>query len=562
MSDPKFAPSELPRRNSCHACGGIVTDDALGGICQRCHFASQEQGIWDPSEPASAEEVSEKLERYQVGETLGRGAVGAVYGAIDTWLNREVAIKVMADNPNNPEYRERFLREATAMAALNHPHVVTIYDFGAVEDLHFIVMERMDGGTLAEEMGESRKLPVPRALSVFDQICDGLAYAHSRGVVHRDIKPSNILIGSDGKVKLSDFGLVKGLLPEEYREIALTRTRMAIGTPEYMAPEQMRGSAKIDHRADVYSAGAVLYEMLTGESAGGRYQAASKFEGVPRYLDPVLDRGLHKEPGGRYDDISAFRSDVASPPKSRRSRRWLAHVATAGIGVLLAAGWKVYVPEKDGEHADPWAPTEAEKSGLPLRPFADEIDLQKDWIKVASFEFEDGDPENESFVLKGGATIEGGMLNLDWINHEAYTDIARTTPGDPTGVGINIRFRADSYLGSRKRDVILFDLSLHWTRGIFLESSKWGDPRPNVLIVWRQPLAPPEVIQPKFTEGEWHDVWITLTDGYRVWIDGAAVHRAASEEIAEWSTWGEEEAKMLLGGFKGKVDYVRIWEKR
>ena len=267
----------------------------IEGTCQRCLLLQPLPGMWDPNEPPTEEEISARLPRFDIQEPLGRGALGTVYKATDSVLGRAVAIKLMKANPINPEFGARFLREAAVMAKLSHPNIVTVYDYGSEDDLHYLVMEWMEGGTLEDEGVGQRKLAAGRALTIFDQICDALQYAHQQGVVHRDVKPSNILLDRNGNAKLSDFGLVKGMLHDEFREASLTKSNMSVGTPLYMAPEQMKGSSKVDHRADIYSAGAVLYEMLSSQSAKDRSAKAASAKGVPPLVGAAIDRSHHAD---------------------------------------------------------------------------------------------------------------------------------------------------------------------------------------------------------------------------------------------------------------------------
>ena len=202
--------SSFTESQRCDVCGEPLKGQGVEGTCQSCLLVQPLSALWDPREPPSAEEIATLLPRFEIHDMLGRGALGIVYLATDTQLKRSVAIKAMAANPDNPEFAQRFAREASVMARLNHPHIVTVHDYGTADTLHFLVMEWMEGGTLEDEMGDKRKLPPSRAVDVTGQICDALQYAHSEGVIHRDVKPGNILLDRNGTAKLSDFGLVKG----------------------------------------------------------------------------------------------------------------------------------------------------------------------------------------------------------------------------------------------------------------------------------------------------------------------------------------------------------------
>ena len=269
---------------------------------------------------------------------------------------------------------------------------MSIHESGKIDELHYLVMERMEGGTLAEEIHSKKKLPVRRAMHVLVQVCEALDYVHSLGVIHRDVKPGNILLDRKGNAKLSDFGLVKGLLYEEFTEEALTRTDMAVGTPQYMAPEQLEWPAQADHRADIYSTGAVLYEMMTGEVPTGRYKPISKFPGVPRFMNPIIDRALHKVPEKRFERALSFKRDAQYRFAARK--RWSLRIGVAAVlGLFAATGVKALEAHRheaqaeDREASSPQHIPQEEITGLPLGNLTDEVDLNG-WYKLADYDFE------------------------------------------------------------------------------------------------------------------------------------------------------------------------------
>jgi hypothetical protein len=194
------------------------------------------------------------------------------------------------------------------LARLNHPNIVTVHDFGDADGLYYFTMEYVDGRNLRDLL-ESGALPGAKVLEIVPQICDALQYAHDEGLVHRDIKPENVLLDRRGRVKIADFGLAKlvGLTPAY---LTLTGTQEVMGTLLYMAPEQMKRARTVDHRADIYSLGVVLYEMLTGELPLGRFAPPSHKAGVDERLDAVVLRALAREPAERYQDARAFKQDV------------------------------------------------------------------------------------------------------------------------------------------------------------------------------------------------------------------------------------------------------------
>ena len=227
----------------------------------------------------------------------------------------------------------RFLREALSLARLNHPNIVTIYDFGETNGLCYFVMEFVDGVDLRRTI-EAGTLTPADALRIVPQICDALQFAHDHGIVHRDIKPANILIDKRGGIKIADFGLVK-IMGRNVHDLTLTSTGGVMGTPEYMAPEQRQAAQPVDHRADIYSLGVVFYEMLTGEVPMGKFDPPSKRVQIDVRLDDVVLRTLEREPERRYQKVSEVKSGwkpfaqstrgVAArrvPFRARSSLRW------------------------------------------------------------------------------------------------------------------------------------------------------------------------------------------------------------------------------------------------
>ncbi len=203
--------------------------------------------------------IGDKLGNFLIKAEIGRGGMGTIYFAVDTMLNRDVALKVVHPQlADNQQLMERFKIEAMTQARLNHPNIVTIFSFNKIEDEYVIAMEYVEGRSLKEMLQEKKQLQPAEAVDIITQVAEGLRYAHAHNVIHRDIKPANILIGRDGKVKISDFGIAKILGSQ-----SLTKTGMLIGTPWYTSPEQIVGK-EIDFRTDLYSLGVTFYEVLTG----------------------------------------------------------------------------------------------------------------------------------------------------------------------------------------------------------------------------------------------------------------------------------------------------------
>ncbi|MEO1526003.1 MAG: serine/threonine-protein kinase [Planctomycetota bacterium] len=224
--------------------------------------------------PPTVEELREHLEAYEVQALIGQGGMGAVYLGRQKSLDREVAIKILPPEiAERQGFCERFGAEGRALAKLNHPNIVSVFDYGEAGPYAMLVMELVEGANLREVMRQGR-LSQTEALEIIPQLCDALTYAHEEGVVHRDIKPENLLFDARGRLKITDFGLAKlvaGKGPTRSDETNITPdketepTQSIVRTLHYMAPEQIENPRSVDHRADIYALGVVFYEMLTGE---------------------------------------------------------------------------------------------------------------------------------------------------------------------------------------------------------------------------------------------------------------------------------------------------------
>ncbi len=256
-------------------------------------------------------ELAPHFPHLEILSLIGQGGMGAVYMARQLKLDRFVALKVLpAEWGRDPAFAERFQREARALARLNHPHIVSVHDFGEAGGHFYLLMEYVDGANLRRLL-QSGPIEPGLALQVIPQICDALQYAHEEGVVHRDIKPENILLDARGRVKIADFGLAKLVGPAR-ASFTLTGTHQVMGTLDYMAPEQRSQPQEVDHRADIYSLGVVFYEMLTGELPMGRFAPPSQVSGVDGRIDEVVFRALEREPDNRYQHVSEVRHEVES----------------------------------------------------------------------------------------------------------------------------------------------------------------------------------------------------------------------------------------------------------
>ncbi len=345
----------------CPQCGGEIPTDFSYGVCPKClmqqgfksHDAAPagDQAI-DPSVSHSGsvapspEELARHFPQFEIVEMLGKGGMGAVYKARQPNLDRYVALKILLPEVGkDPAFAERFMREARALAKLNHPSIVAVYEFGEVDGLYYFVMEYVDGANLRQTLAAGGLTP-PEALAIVPQICDALQFAHDAGVVHRDIKPENILIDKQGRVKIADFGLAKllGVDREDSsaeKPFTLTGTHQVMGTPHYMAPEQMQGSSAVDHRADIYSLGVVFYEMLTGELPIGRFEPPSKKVQIDVRLDEVVLRSLESEPDRRYQHASEVKTEVESIADANDAPHPAAQPDTADFESLVRGRLKV-----------------------------------------------------------------------------------------------------------------------------------------------------------------------------------------------------------------------------
>ncbi|MFC5456845.1 protein kinase domain-containing protein [Prosthecobacter fluviatilis] len=263
-------------------------------------------------EPPSPEELQKLLPQYEINSLLGRGGMGAVYRGMQVHLDRPVAIKILPPGLDDADatYSERFRNEALALAKLNHPGIVGVYDFGCTSNgMLYIVMEFVDGTDVAKMLAKQGRLPSAHAMAITAHVCDALKYAHERGIVHRDIKPANIMVGFDGVVKVADFGLAK--MGQGGQNTGLTQSGVAMGTMHYIAPEALTLGVSVDHRADIYAMGVMLYQMLTGALPQGMFKLPSVLvPGLdPRY-DGIISRALLNDRELRHQTVVELRREL------------------------------------------------------------------------------------------------------------------------------------------------------------------------------------------------------------------------------------------------------------
>ena len=299
---------------TCPACQSPLPEEAQ--FCMHCGRATPtDPGVPPRTMPTGEFEVNKVrrvlADRYKVERVIGEGGMATVYLAEDLKHKRKVAVKVMRPELAATLGSDRFLREVEIAANLSHPHILPMYDSGEADGILYYVMPWVEGESLSARLKRDGELPAPEALRYAREVADALAYAHKRGIIHRDIKPANILLG-DGHALVADFGIARAL---EAQGEAITRTGLAIGTPQYMSPEQATGAKDVDARTDIYALGAVLYEMLTGEPpfTGRSPQAvvaraltenpralSAARQGLPAGLEPVVMRALAKRAVDRH----------------------------------------------------------------------------------------------------------------------------------------------------------------------------------------------------------------------------------------------------------------------
>jgi serine/threonine protein kinase len=362
----------------CSTCGNLYAGD----LCPKC-MAGFAQKSTEPTAPPDDLPLKpgQTFHGLEILELLGKGGMGVVYKARQPALDRLVALKILPQKMAlDPDFQNRFIREAKALGSLSHPNIVAVYDFGADGGLFFFAMEFVDGTNLRQILRD-RKLSPQQALKIVPQLCDALEYAHGEGVVHRDIKPENILLDRKGRVKIADFGLAKLVGADVAAAGMLTVTNMVMGTPHYMAPEQVENPKSVDHRADIYAIGVVFYEMLTGELPIGHFELPSKKVQVDVRLDDVVLKALEKSPERRYQNASdvkdavtrataasssvdAYSPTVITPRPAERKSKLPLGIGLAALALLVLAGIVLKALSGPG----PKPPTVVETSPNPKEP--------------------------------------------------------------------------------------------------------------------------------------------------------------------------------------------------
>jgi len=553
--------------------------------------------------------IGRTIGRYEVIERLGQGGMGVVYKARDTLLDRFVALKVLPpDSSLDPERRRRFLQEARAASALNHPGIVSVFDVVSVDGQDVLVMELVEGETL-DGLLARRRPALGEALGLAARIADALARAHAAGIVHRDLKPANVMVTGDG-VKVLDFGLAKLIEPPPTDAesptmspdgLALTRERMILGTAGWMSPEQASG-APVDGRSDIFAFGVLIYEMLTGRHPFRRATTLETLAAIrddeppppsrlvpalPPEIDRAVLRCLRKEPARRWQslsDLAAVLQDLkedsesgrrviveAGGPRPRRSRRWLL-AAAAAAGIVVIAGGVVLLQR---------APSAPEP--LDMRRLT--YDAGFTWTPAIS-------PDGK-LVAYASDRAGDGQLDI-WVRHISRPEPARLTdhPTDDwmpnfSPDGSRIVFRSDrdggglyivNTLGGEARKVasrgvsprfspdgtrISFvasaDYSPSGLRRMFVISADGGEPRPFLpeygAIAYPNSIGPlwsPDGTQllfagAPFADPSRQDWWVAPADGGEPTSSGAMESLPAIDVLRYPCAWLAERVLFVAG---------------
>ena len=297
------------QNRTCPTCHATIPANAPGGFCPACLLRDAEEPSNTDHSAPPLEEIAAAFPQWEVLELIGQGGMGFVYKVRQPSLDRIVALKILSPElGRDPAFAERFSREARTLGKLHHPNIVTVFEHGEKEGFFYLLMEYVDGVNLRQAMRAGRFTP-EQALAIVPGICDALQAAHAQGIWHRDIKPENILLDREGKVKIADFGIAR-IVGDPHRDFTLTRTGNALGSTNYMAPEQQEKPHEVDHRADIYSLGVVIYEMLTGELPLGRFPAPSQRTSVDARIDEIVFKTLEKERELRQQSATEVKTDM------------------------------------------------------------------------------------------------------------------------------------------------------------------------------------------------------------------------------------------------------------
>ena len=524
----------------------------------------------------------QQIGHYRVHEELSRGGMGIVYRATDTRLNRDVALKVLPEDlTNDPDRRRRFLQEAQAASALEHPHIAVIYEADEVGGRAYIAMELIRGEKLSDLLKRGRP-PVARVLDLAAEIAAGLAKAHDKGVVHRDLKPSNVMINDEGHAKVIDFGIAK-LIEIATEANSVTKTShdtgagVVVGTMTYMSPEQARGDA-LDHRSDIFSFGILLHEMLAGEppfrgKSGIETASAILHHAAPRLpalgpavmsdasadIQRIVDKCLAKDPADRYQGMKDLAVDVRGARRrldtsthptaavpARRIPRW-ALAATAAAGLAVVAGIPLVWSRTDHETAAP--PAAADRPSVAVLYFDNTSgDKELEWMRTGITEMVVTDLSQSSDIeVVGTDRLYGILAELKRQDDRVLTPDVISAVAERTGVD---RIVLGSYMKSG--EAIRINVRLQDAKTGRIESSERVEgPNSSALFAMIDDLsrrirskfegltaearlltAPGRHVEEGGLDRGLGDVTTSSIDAYRLYAEGINLHERFREKEA------------------------------
>lgn len=433
---------------------------ALGGSCPRCLLLGVDEEIEEPGTEVATDsaamievdEVAAELPGFEIEERIGHSAMSTVWRARERVLDRCVAIKLLRNLSHEASFVERFTREARVMARLHHPNIVVLHSFGRTRSNHcYLVMELVEGTDLAHLLRQ-KVLSLPQILAIIIEVCEALRHAHELGFVHRDVKPGNVLIDARGHVKMADFGLARLTRANDPSTISITKLGYVVGTPHYISPEQASGNGHEDHRADIFSLGVMLYEMITGELPRGVFSPPSSKFKTDKRLDRIVMRAMQEEPEKRYQSVRELSAEIqkireavdpvviAERAAMRRANRKrlifemvLAIVVALLLGIMLAwysRGWldqvvgtrsKAAAQAPVGTNAVPAASpllkliTRLQPEGLtPGARFGERVVVWEDWMVVSA----PHDKRNESAFEASEVFVFKRSKDKVWTLHQ------------------------------------------------------------------------------------------------------------------------------------------------
>lgn len=534
---------EIESREQPEAVGAIPGGD-LGGLNPGPLFAGALESLERAKSggvrwvPLPLEEVQRELPQYTILGLLGRGGMGAVYQARQDNLDRLVAIKILPPgiDRDDLQFAERFKQEAKALAKFKHSGIVSVHDAGETPGgLLCIVMECIEGTDVGQLLARDGRIAPDEAIRITAKVCEALAYAHERGVVHRDIKPSNVMIEADGTVKVADFGLAK---LTSQNGGGFTRSDVALGSPDFAAPECFLAGTQSDGRADIYSVGVMLYQMLTGVLPRGRFEPPS---GVVRQLDKrldvIVDRALQPDREKRYASVLELKVDVdrlipgLSGALSVEKRRHFHTPLGIGLAVVLVLAAAVAIVRRPAETKPAKTPAVAAAA---IKP--------KPLPQWQTIEFAKLDPPTPAAQLL--PPLEGELMRIkDWIKWMVPASLDNPGPLRHRNIAIRTTYlvkggpRPKLTLLLQRFPEIQYDLTVY---GASLRLCCQIEQRPRQIRDYEKPRIPPEGAEVSFQLAR-------IGQQFYVWFDGTLLGRV---DDAAFDQGGEFGIQALDGCFR------------